>query len=156
MQSFWTLVFAGIGAFIASLVAKLVEAWVRRSQTTETQRDSDLQDLIAAAKLFGELAEKFWPKSATDLGEQDQILQAHMKAQQHNISQLVDSLLTGKNKWNCDTQSVKLFNVATGGQFGEPDRPAEPQRLSGILIEMHALVHEAKAARRQIKRGFLF
>lgn len=96
MHAVGTLLLAGIGAFIANFAAKFVEAQVRRSQVGETQRDADLQDLIVAAGLLGALSEKFWTKSATELGTEDQILRSHLMAQQHNIAELVNSLFRAK------------------------------------------------------------
>lgn len=155
MHAVGTLLLAGIGAFIANFAAKFVEAQVRRSQVGETQRDADLQDLVVAAGLLGALSEKFWTKSATELGTEDQILRSHLMAQQHNIAELVNSLFSGENKWDCDVQVHALFKAATGGNFGDENREAEPGRLTEILIAVHSLVHKAKAARRNIKRHFL-
>ncbi|MGQ3211614.1 hypothetical protein [Shinella sp.] len=155
MEAVWTILLAGIGAFIANFGSKYVETLFQRSKTAEEQRDADVLDLIAAARSLGELSERFWVKSAEDLGVEDQILRSQMIAQQHNIAELVSTLFTGQIKWDCDVKVHYLFTAATGGDFGEPDREAEPGRLTEIFIAVHGLVHQAKAGRRKTRRPWL-
>jgi len=154
-QSFSTVVLAGIGAFIANFAAKFIESWVRRSQQIETQRDADLHEIVATVKLIGELSEKFWTKSAAELGTEDLILQSHLKAEQHHLAEVIAEIFSGTDKWDCDIQVHKLATVATGGNFGEPDREAEPGRLAEILITVRALTREAKKGRRRLKRRLM-
>ncbi|WP_162911535.1 hypothetical protein [Shinella zoogloeoides] len=155
MEAFWTIVLAGIGAFIANFGAKYVETLFQRSKNSEDQRNSDLQDLIAAARSLGEMSERFWVKGASDLGMEGQVLRSQMIAQQHNIAELVETLFTSPIKWDCDVKVHALIEHATGGDFWEPDREADPGRLTAILVAVHGLVHAAKAGRRKMRHNWL-
>ncbi|WP_036578322.1 hypothetical protein [Brucella anthropi] len=150
-----TIFLAGIGAFIANFAAKWIESWSRSSQSIETQRDADLQEILLSAKLLCDHSEKFWVKSAIDLGSDDIILRAHMIAQQHQLAEIISELFKGPDKRDCDVEFHKLATAATGGNFGEPDREAEPGRLNEILIASRSLERCAKKARRKLKRKFM-
>lgn len=154
-QSVGTVLLSGIGAFLAGFAAKWLESWSRGSQIVEAQRDADLADILASAKDLTDIAEKFWTKSATVLGEEDAILKAHMVAAQHHIAEVIAILFKGPAKWNCDVCFHRLALAATGGDCGEPDRDAEPQRLAEILIAFYAIQREVKMARRSLRRSFM-
>lgn len=154
-QSVSTVILAGVGAFIATFAAKLIESFVRKSQSIEGQRDADLAEILQMSSIICDRAEKFWSKSAAELGPENAVLRAHILASQHNLAEVVNRLFTSPGKWECDVKLHKLMIAATGGDFGEPDRDAEPQRLTEIFILSRALDHSAKAARRNLPRKFM-
>ncbi len=155
LQSLSTVLFAGIGAFIANFAAKYIESWVRRSQLLEAQRDTDLQDIFTTIAQICEISEKFWPTSGPELGLEDQILRAHMVALQHHLAELLGEVFTGPDKWDCDIQLHRLMEASTGGSFGDADREAEAGRLTEIFIASRALNRSAKKARRKLPRRFM-
>lgn len=154
-QGIGTVMLAGVGAFIASFAAKVIESWVRKSQTVEVQRDADLSDILQMSAKICELSEKIWSSRAADLGHEDAVMRAHVLASQHHLAEVVNDIFTSPGKWDCDIQLHKLMIAATGGDFGEPDREAEPQRLTEIFIAARALDRAAKAARRNLPRQFM-
>ncbi|WP_247997407.1 hypothetical protein [Brucella tritici] len=146
---------AGIGAFIANFAAKWIESWSRSSQSVESQRDADLQEILLSAKLLCDHSEKLWVKSAAELGSDEIILRAHMIAQQHQLAEIISELFKGTDKQDCDVEFHRLATAATGGDFGDPNRDAEPGRLNEILIASRSLERRAKKARRSLKRKFM-
>jgi len=128
---------------------------VRRSQSVEAQRDADLQEMVATTKLIGELSEKFWTKSAVELGPEDQMLRSHIMAAQHHLAEINSELFTGQIKWDCDVQLHKLMMAASGGAFGDDDREAEPGRLTEILIAANSVSRQVKKGRRKLPRSFM-
>ncbi|MCL6708613.1 hypothetical protein M8R20_16590 [Pseudomonas sp. R2.Fl] len=146
---------SGLGALIATLISKLIDSFVRHSQSVEARRDDDLAEMITTANLLAQLCEKFWTKSATELGGDNQLLRSHIIAAQHLLTEINAELFTGQPKRECDVLLFRLFDAASGGNFDDPEREAEPGCLTKILIGRNALLREARRSRRKLRRKLL-
>lgn len=150
-----TALAAAIGAFVATLGAEFVKAYVRKSQATETARDDDLATLLRMIADLEELGVSYWSRSSTEAGEKEQRLRSKILARQRHSMELVAHLFTGVDKRECDVALVKLIEAVAGGSFGEPDRGAEPERLPSIMADCLSLSHLVKRCRRRLPRAYL-
>lgn len=152
---FYTIAAAGSGAFLANFAAEIIKAWVRRSQSVELNRDDDLKEILKAIAEVQELSEKFWMSSNDELGKDCAIIRSRILARQQYVLGLIASLLSGDTKKNCDYEFTYVMNAVSGGDFMEPDRQAEPNRLIEIQQKCLKFCHTARVARRQLHRGIM-
>jgi hypothetical protein len=150
-----TLLAAGIGAFLANLIAEVIKGQVRRSQSMEAARDEDLATLLRMLDELQDLATTYWLSDVAGLGAQEPVMRARMLSRQQHLLDLIAHLFTGAPKRDCDVLATRLMDAVGGGSFGEPDRLAEPQRLASIYGHGLALAHLAKRCRRDLRRGLL-
>lgn len=150
-----TLVAAAVGAFAANFIAELVKGQVRRSQSQESARDDDLATMLRMVEELQGLATDYWTESGGDLGAREPILRARIVARQQHVLELIAHLFSDDPKRECDVLITKLLHAVGGGDFGDPDRPAEPERLTAVYQHSLAFIHLAKKCRRGLKRGIL-
>lgn len=150
-----TLVAAGVGAFLANFIAEIIKGQVRRSQSLELARDEDLATMLRMVEDLQDLATTYWLSGAAALEEQEPVLRARIVARQQHLLNLIAHLFTGNPKHECDVMATSLLDAIGGGNFGEPDREAEPQRLASVYNYSLSLSHLAKRCRRELKRGLL-
>lgn len=150
-----TLIAAGVGAFLANFFAEMVKGWVRRSQSVEAARDEDLGTMLKMIDELQEIATEYWTATGAELTNREPVLRARIVARQQHLLELIAHLFTGGPKRECDVLVTKLLDAVGGGDFGEPDRPAEPERLTAVYQHSLAFIHLAKKCRRGLKRGLL-
>lgn len=150
-----TIIAAAIGAFSANFIGEWVKSFVRRSQSRETQRNDDLNEILKIINELGQLSEKYWPFSANELGQERHVLVSQIVSKQHYLSRLIADAYTAPLKYDCDVAVHDFMHVLTGDEFGEPDRTAQPERLTKILTNNLELAHTVRQTRRKLKRYFL-
>jgi len=150
-----TVAAAGVGAFLANIIAELIKGQVRRSQSEETAHDDDLASIVKMVEELQILATEYWTSSGTELGAKECILRARIVSSQQHILNLVAHLFRGDAKKDCDVLATKLLDAIGGGDFGDPDRPAEPERLTAVYQYGLSFIHLSKKCRRALKRGWL-
>lgn len=150
-----TVIAAAVGAFLANLIAELIKARVRRGQFIEAARDEDLASIVKMVDELQTLSTDYWTSSGAELGQRESILRARMVARQQHILDLVADLFSGGAKMDCDVLATKLLDAVGGGDFGDPDRPAEPERLTAVFQNGLSFTHLVKKCRRKLKRGLL-
>lgn len=150
-----TLFAAGVGAFFANFIAEFMKSLVRKSQNIELARDDDLSTLLKWVDEMQVLATEYWTKSGQDLGSEEPVLRARIVARQQNTLDIVAHLFNGDPKRVCDVDFTRFMDAVGGGDFGEPDRPADPRRLVSVYRLGLAFMHLAKRSRRNLKRGWL-
>jgi hypothetical protein len=150
-----TLVAAGIGAFIASFVAEFVKGRSRKSQYIESARDEDLARILLMVAELETLATDYWTESGPSLAEREILLRARIVARQQHLLELIAHLFNGDAKRECDVVVTDLLDAIGGGDFGDPDREAQPERLTGVYQYGLKFGHLAQKMRRSLKRGML-
>lgn len=150
-----TLISSAIGALLATLAAEFIKSLVRRTQLAETQRDIDLADILNCIIDINATAEKYWLKSAAELGADRYVMEAQIRAKLHHTAKLIAGLFSAPLKYECDTAHHKLMDAVSGGNFGEPDREPMPERLTHVSVTAMDLRHIVSTQRRKLKRGVL-
>lgn len=150
-----TLIAAGLGALLANFFAELVKGFVRRSQLHEAVRDDDLATMLSLVEQLDSLATDYWSHSGAELAERETLLRAKIVSRQQHLLALIADLFNGEPKRDCDVVITRLLNAVGGDSFGEPDRPAQPERLTAVYLECLAFTRIAKKSRRSLKRAFL-
>ena len=98
----------------------------------------------------------YWSKSNAELGDEFPTLRGRIVARQQNVSELITSLF-GANplKYDCDAALIPVLDAVSGGDFGNPQKLAEVERLSAIYVSSSRLCHVAKSSRRKLPRAWL-
>jgi hypothetical protein len=150
-----TLVAAGLGALIANFAAEWVKGLVRKGQAIESARDEDLGLIHRMVEELQEISTSYWSSSGLQLGDKEPQLRAQIVARLQHINELVAALFTGPPKHECDVLLISVMDSVGGGDFGEPDRSAAPERLTAIYKNCLSFAHLARQQRRLLKRGLL-
>lgn len=150
-----TLFAAALGAFVANFIAEVVKGRVRRSQSLEAARDDDLRSMLLMVDELQSLSTDYWTATGAELGGRETILRARIVARQQHLLDLIAHLFTGDAKRDCDVMVMKLLDAVGGGDFGDPDRGAAPERLTGVYQYGLSFSHLATTSRRGLKRGIL-
>jgi len=156
MIEFTTVVSALIGAFVANFAAEFVKSHVRKNQKTESDRDAILTEIEDTILRLQEYGERFWAVDASELGNDNAVLQARIKGNQHYLSESVSALFSSNDKRECDIEIVKLLNALSGGEFDSKNRTKSLSNLTDIQLFSLKLKHIAKRNRRMMKKSVLF
>jgi hypothetical protein len=156
MEPMYTVLWAGVGAFIAHFVTQGGDAFIRHSQLRESQRDADLAEILLTVERMGDICKRYWISAATESPKDDLVARSEIMAAQTRLLELIALLYKGsKTKQDCDVELHRLIDAATGGDFADPDRQPDPGRLTLVLIACAKLAHQAKTTRRKLRRRFL-
>ncbi|MGO4619024.1 hypothetical protein AB4Z34_05280 [Ensifer sp. 2YAB10] len=150
-----TLVAAGVGAFLANIIAELIKGQVRKSQSQEAARDEDLGSLVKIVTELQDLATEYWSQSGEELAGKEVLVRAQIVARQQHLLELISHLFTGQPKRECDVEVTRLLDAIGGDDFGVPDREAQPERLAAVYQRSLSFTHLAKRTRRGLRRNLL-
>tara|TARA_R110002020_G_scaffold10801_22_gene41092 strand:- start:16543 stop:16971 length:429 start_codon:yes stop_codon:yes gene_type:complete len=128
-----------------------VSGVVRRHQRHEKARDDDVDEIIATIDAVRTLADEYWSTSPSELGARESILDGRIVGGLHHINLLIAGLFTGPAKRECDVAAFRFSDASASGDFGDPDRQAEPARLSSVHSAALTLKHLVRTQRRKLK-----
>lgn len=148
-----TAVSAAAGTIFGLVLKELLAGIVRRSQKIETNRDSDVAEIYSTIESIRDLADEFWTKSASELAERDMIVSGRLTAGLHQTNLLYTGLFTGPAKQDCDVAHLHFMDAVGGGEFGQPDRQAEPFRLATVHSTALTLKDVIRRRRRDLPRN---
>ncbi len=152
----WNTVFsAGIGTIFGLVAKEFFSDLVRRHQKLEMDRDSDVGEIHSAIEMIRDLSDEFWIHDAIDLAEQDEVASGRLTAALHQNNLLITGLFTGDAKRRCDIAHMRFMDAVGGGDFGQSNRKAAPQRLRTIHIAALNLKDVVRRERRKLKSKFL-
>ena len=140
------------GGTVFGLVStELVAGIVRRHQRHEKARDDDLAEIVQSIDAVRSLADEYWCATPHSLGARDLILSARMVGALHHINTIISDLFTDAAKRECDVKWFKFYDAAANGDFQEPTRGAEPERLTAIHTTALLLKHSVARERRKLR-----
>ncbi|NPD21470.1 hypothetical protein [Alterinioella nitratireducens] len=144
------------GTVFGPVVTRLLSTWFGRSLRKEQDRDDQLDQLCGILELLLDDCVAFWGVPAQEMGHDRAQLMATISARLHAINGLQNQLFFGHNTSLKAAQKEwrDLHRAATGANFDEEDRPADPARLTAILQVGWTLKRVLKSRRQALPRGW--
>lgn len=154
----WATFFAGAaGAFMAHFVAKFVDRQFLIGVEVERRKDEDLTAFCQSIDVIQDSCVEMWLQSPKALGIRDIELQAKITGNLKLLS-LINSELFRYDIEKKDANKKfigKLIRVASGKDFGDPDRQIDNGIVVGITEKTMRLKHQVRLSRRSLPRHWL-
>lgn len=142
-----------VGVLVGPLVPRVFDYLINREALRETDRDVLLDDITSSLDMVLDSCERYWLSTGGD-PEADDVFYARIVAGLHHVNMMLIELFPDEreHRKKCREEWTALHQVATGGEFGSPDRPRDPRRLVAIQQDGLTLKRGVRLRRKKLPR----
>jgi hypothetical protein len=127
---------AALGGVVAHILPRVFDYHFEAGRLKSAQRDRILKEILDDLARIATSCEEYWSREASPQPCQDAVLESRIVADLHSVNSLVQQLFIDfpnhkkktMDEWRC------LHDIATGGDFLNPERDLDPRLLTAILI----------------------
>jgi hypothetical protein len=142
-----------LGGLFSHIALKLVNTIFANARRREEDLDNYLEDLRQALDRLVEDCEQYWSFLGDTPPPDEAVRAARIVATLHDINGLALSLFQEfPSKWELTrAEWAVLYESASGGEFKNPERSPDPDRLQAIALHALALKRDVRVRRNQIR-----